>query len=81
VILAAFQAMLAITVYDVVYVFSGGLWGMISYYAFSESFLLGDFGRGAALSITIGITILIVILVILRVLPGQKIYRYSFVEA
>jgi len=81
VILAAFQAMLAITVYDVVYVFSGGLWGMISYYAFSESFLLGDFGRGAALAITIGITILIVILVILRVLPGQKIYRYSFVEA
>jgi len=81
VILAAFQAMLAITVYDVVYVFSGGLWGMISYYAFSESFLLGDFGRGAALSIAIGITILIVILVILRVLPGQKIYRYSFVEA
>lgn len=81
VILAAYQAMLAITVYDVVYVFSGGLWGMISYYAFSESFLLGDFGRGAALSITIGITILIVIVVILRVLPGQKIYRYSFVEA
>ena len=81
VILAAFQAMLAITVYDVVYVFSGGLWGMISYYAYSESFLLGDFGRGAALSITIGITILIVIIVILRVLPGQKIYRYSFVEA
>jgi len=81
VILAAFQAMLAITVYDVVYVFSGGLWGMISYYAFSESFLLGDFGRGAALAITIGITILIVIIVILRVLPGQKIYRYSFVEA
>jgi len=81
VILAAFQAMLAITVYDVVYVFSGGLWGMISYYAFSESFLLGDFGRGAALSIAIGITILFVIIVILRVLPGQKIYRYSFVEA
>jgi len=80
-ILAAFQAMLAITVYDVVYVFSGGLWGMISYYAYSESFLLGDFGRGAALSITIGITILIVIIIILRILPGQKIYRYSFVEA
>jgi len=80
-ILAAFQAMLAITVYDVIYVFTGGLWGMISYYAYSESFLLGDFGRGAALSITIAITILIVILIILRILPGQKIYRYSFVEA
>mgnify|MGYP001060484972 CR=1 FL=1 len=80
-ILAAFQAMLAITVYDVIYVFTGGLWGMISYYAYSESFLLGDFGRGAALSITIAFTILIVILIILRILPGQKIYRYSFVEA
>jgi len=78
-LVAAYQALLAITVYDVVYVFTGGTWGMISYYAFAETFQWTNFGRGAAVSMVIAITTLLVIVIILRVLPVEKMYKYTFV--
>jgi ABC-type sugar transport system permease subunit len=75
---AAFQAILALTTYDMVYTFAGGTYGLISYYAFAEMFQWGNFGHGAALAVILAVMTLIVILLILRIVPPEKLYRYSF---
>jgi multiple sugar transport system permease protein len=77
-VVAAFQAILALTTYDMVYTFAGGTYGLISYYAFAEMFQWGNFGHGAALAVILAIMTLLVILIILRVVPPEKLYRYSF---
>lgn len=77
-VVAAFQAILALTTYDMVYTFAGGTYGLISYYAFAEMFQWGNFGHGASLAVMLAIMTLLVILLILRVVPPEKLYRYSF---
>jgi multiple sugar transport system permease protein len=77
-VVAAFQAILALTTYDMVYTFAGGTYGLISYYAFAEMFQWGNFGHGAALAVILAVMTLIVILLILRIVPPEKLYRYSF---
>jgi len=77
-VVAAFQAILALTTYDMVYTFAGGTYGLISYYAFAEMFQWGNFGHGAALSVILAITTLLVILIILKIIPPEKLYKYSF---
>jgi len=77
-VVAAYQAILALTTYDMVYTFAGGTYGLISYYAFAEMFQWGNFGHGAALAVVLAIMTLLVILLILRIVPPEKLYRYSF---
>lgn len=77
-VVAAFQAILALTTYDMVYTFAGGTYGLISYYTFASMFQWGNFGNGAALAVILAIITLFVILIILRIVPPQKLYRYSF---
>jgi len=77
-LVAAFEAIIALTMYDIVYTFAGGTYGLISYYAFASMFQWGDFGQGSALAVILAIMTLFVILVILRIVPAEKLYRYSF---
>ncbi len=77
-VVAAYQAILALTTYDMVYTFAGGTYGLISYYAFAEMFQWGNLGHGAALSVILAIMTLLVILIILKIIPPEKLYRYSF---
>lgn len=79
-ILVAFEAILAFNTYDLVYTFTGGVWGLLSFYAFSEGFNLGNLGNGAALSVIIGIIAVGLIGLILFFLPPEKMYRYSFLS-
>lgn len=78
-ILLAFEALIALNTYDLVYTFTGGVWGLLSYYAFAEGFNFGNLGNGSALSIILALITLGLIGVILIFLPPEKMYRYSFV--
>ena len=77
-LVAAFQAFLALTTYDLVFAFAGGAFGLISYYTFAATFTWGNFGQGAALGVILALLSLGVIFVILRIVPPEKLYRYSF---
>ena len=77
-VVAAFEAFLALTTYDLVYSIAGGEFGLISYYTFAEMFSYSNFGYGAALAVILALMSIVVILVILRIVPPQKLYRYSF---
>jgi ABC-type sugar transport system permease subunit len=77
-VVAAFEAFLALTTYDLVYSFAGGEFGLISYYTFAEMFTYSNFGYGAALAVILALMSMVVILVILRIVPPNKLYRYSF---
>jgi multiple sugar transport system permease protein len=77
-VVAAFEAILALTTYDMVYTFAGGTYGLISYYTFAEMFQWGNFGHGAALAVVLAVMTLMVILIILKIIPPQRLYRYSF---
>ncbi len=80
VILVAFEALLALNTYDLVYTFTGGVWGLISYYSFAEGFNFGNLGNGAALSVIVALITLGLVAVILFFLPPEKMYRYSFLR-
>ena len=77
-VVAAFEAFLALTNYDLVFTFAGGQFGLISYYAFAELFNYNNFGYGAAMSVILAGMSLLVIFIILRIVPPEKLYRYSF---
>lgn len=77
-VVAAFEAFLALTSYDLVYSFAGGGFGLISYYTFAEMFTYSNFGYGAALAVLLALMSIVVILIILKILPPSKLYRYSF---
>ncbi len=77
-VVAAFEAFLALTSYDLVFSFAGGEFGLISYYSFAELFSYNNFGYGAALSVILALMSIVVIVVILRIVPPKKLYRYSF---
>lgn len=79
-LVAIWEAIVAFTSYDILYTFSGGVWGIITYYAFAEGFSWMNLGHAAALSVIIAIFILIMIGMVLLVIPPKKIYEYSFVE-
>jgi ABC-type sugar transport system permease subunit len=77
-VVAAFEAFLALTNYDLVFSFAGGEFGLISYYSFAELFTYNNFGYGAALSVILALMSIAVIIVILRIVPPKKLYKYSF---
>jgi len=77
-VVAAFEAFLALTMYDLVFTFAGGAFGLISYYSYAMLFNYNDFGQGAALSVMLALMSVVVILIILKVVPPEKLYRYSF---
>jgi ABC-type sugar transport system permease subunit len=79
-ILIAFESILAFNTYDLVYSFTGGVWGLASFYAFSEGFNFGNLANGAALAVMIGLIALALIGFILFFLSPEKMYRYSFLS-
>jgi len=79
-LVAVWEAIVAFTSYDILYTFSGGVWGILSYYAFAEGFNWMNMGHAAALSVIIAVFVLIMIGIIFVIIPPKKIYEYSFVE-
>jgi multiple sugar transport system permease protein len=79
-ILVVYELIISFNTYDLVYTFAGGAWGLISFYAFAESFNFGNLGNGAALSIIMGLVALAFVGMILYFLPPEKMYRYSFLS-
>lgn len=79
-ILLVFELIISFNTYDLVYTFAGGAWGLVSFYAFAESFSFGNLGNGAALAVVMGLVALALVLLILRFLPPEKMYRYSFLS-
>lgn len=77
-VVGAFEAFLALTNYELVFTFAGGQFGLISYYAFAELFNFNNFGYGAAMAVILAAMSLLVILIILKIVPPEKLYRYSF---
>lgn len=77
-VVGAFEAFLALTNYELVFSFAGGEFGLISYYAFAELFNYNNFGYGAAMAVILAAMSLLVILIILKIVPPEKLYRYSF---
>jgi len=79
-ILVAFEALLALNTFDLVYTFTGGVWGLISFYSFAEGFNFGNLGNGSALSVIVALVTLGLVGIILTILPPQKMYKYSFLR-
>jgi multiple sugar transport system permease protein len=79
-LVAIWEAIVAFTSYDILYTFSGGTWGILTYYVLAEGFNWLNLGHAAALSVIIAIFILIMIGIVLLIIPPKKIYEYSFVE-
>lgn len=79
-ILVVFEALLAVHTFDLVYTFTGGVWGLISFYSFAEGFNFGNLGNGAALSVIVALITLGLVGAILFFLPPEKMYRYSFLR-
>jgi multiple sugar transport system permease protein len=78
-LVAAFQALLALTTYEMVYTFAGGTFGLISYYAFANMFQWGNFGNGGALSVILALmTLAVILLIVFKIFPPEKMYRYTF---
>jgi multiple sugar transport system permease protein len=73
VIVALFEALMAITTFDIVYSLTQGGPGtattLLSYFTWAESFRKLDFGAGAALAIIIALASLVVIVVLMRAMP------------
>lgn len=80
VIVALYELLMAITNFDIIYSLTSGGPGtattMLTYFTWSESFRMLDFGRGAALAIIIALASLVAIFGLLRAMP-----RDALVEA
>jgi ABC-type sugar transport system permease subunit len=73
VIVAIYEAILALTSFDITFSLTHGGPGtattLITYFTWSESFKMLNFGHGAALAIIIAVGTLVAILGLLRALP------------
>lgn len=73
VVVALYEAVLALTSFDITFSLTHGGPGtattMLTYFTWSESFKMLNFGHGAALAVVIGLASLVVVLAILRVMP------------
>jgi len=79
-ILLVFELIISFNTYDLVYTFAGGAWGLVSFYAFAEGFSFGNLGNGAALAVVMALVALAFVVLILRFLPPEKMYKYSFLS-
>lgn len=77
-VITAWEALLAFTNYDVLYTFSGGTWGLLSFYVFAEAFQWGNLGNAAALSLILATVSLAGLLLIFMIISPKKIYEYTF---
>ncbi|MEM2538670.1 MAG: sugar ABC transporter permease [Candidatus Methanomethylicia archaeon] len=75
VVVAIFEIMVSFTMYDIAYSLTGGVWGLLSYYCYAESFNWGNFGTGGALAVIISLTFFIVMFIVLRLFPIRTIYK------
>jgi ABC-type sugar transport system permease subunit len=77
VIVALYELLMAVTNFDITYSLTHGGPGsattMLTYFTWSESFRMLDFGRGAALAIIIALASLVAIFALLRALPRDAI--------
>ncbi len=77
VIVALYEALMAITNFDITYALTHGGPGsattMLTYFTWSESFKMLDFGRGAALALLIAAGSLLLIFALLRAMPRGAI--------
>jgi multiple sugar transport system permease protein len=76
VIVVIYETMIAIAVFDMVYVLTGGGPGsattLISWFAYTATFKFLNLGQGAALSFIMAIVLAILILIYLRALPTAE---------
>ncbi len=77
VIVALYEALTAITNFDITYSLTHGGPGsattMLTYFTWSESFKMLDFGQGAALALLIALGSLVLIVALLRAMPKDAI--------
>ncbi len=77
VIVALYEALMAITNFDITYSLTHGGPGsattMLTYFTWAESFKMLDFGRGAALALLIAVGSLLLIFALLRAMPRGAI--------
>jgi multiple sugar transport system permease protein len=77
VVVAIFEALMAITNFDITYSLTQGGPGsattLLTYFTWAESFKMLDFGRGAALAIMIALGSLVAILVLIRAMPKEAL--------
>jgi ABC-type sugar transport system permease subunit len=77
IVVAIFEALMAITNFDITYSLTQGGPGsattLLTYFTWAESFKMLDFGRGAALAIMIAIASLAAILVLFRAMPKDAL--------
>jgi multiple sugar transport system permease protein len=77
VVVALFEALMAITNFDITYSLTQGGPGsattLLTYFTWAESFKMLDFGRGAALAIMIALGSLAAILVLIRAMPKDAL--------
>lgn len=77
VVVALYELLMAISTFDITYSLTSGGPGsattLLSYFTWSESFRMLDFGRGAALAIIIALASLVAILVLIRAMPKDAL--------
>jgi multiple sugar transport system permease protein len=77
IVVAIFEALMAITNFDITYSLTQGGPGsattLLTYFTWAESFKMLDFGRGAALAIMIALASLAAILVLIRAMPKDAL--------
>jgi ABC-type sugar transport system permease subunit len=77
VIVVLYELLMAITTFDITYSLTHGGPGtattMLTYFTWSESFKMLNFGNGAALAILIGLASVAVIVVLLRAMPRDAL--------
>lgn len=77
VVVALFEALMAITNFDITYSLTQGGPGsattLLTYFTWAESFKMLDFGRGSALAIMIALGSLVAILILIRAMPKDAL--------
>lgn len=77
-IVLVYETVLALTTFDLVYIMTGGgpanATGVISWYAYQETFTFLNLGHGAALAFLIALAILALIVGYLRLLRADSLY-------
>lgn len=78
VIVVIFETLMGLTTFDLTYALTGGGPGtattLISYFTWSESFKMLNFGKGAALAVILALVSLVLILGILRFIPRGALF-------
>jgi multiple sugar transport system permease protein len=77
-VVLVYETVLAMTTFDLVFIMTGGgpanATGVLSWYAYQETFTFLNLGHGAALSFIIAVLMLVLILGYLRLLRSEDLY-------